>query len=47
MPSIARGPCSCGQFKADLVRQAVKLGIIRGLALTKLDMLDEMQTLEV
>ena len=37
----------CGWFDAVLVRQAVKLGGIRGLALTKLDVLDGMDTLKI
>lgn len=37
----------CGWFDAVLVRQAVKLGGIRGLALTKLDVLDGMPTLKI
>ena len=37
----------CGWFDAVLVRQAVKLGGIHGLALTKLDVLDGLDTLKV
>ncbi len=37
----------CGWFDAVLVRQAVKVGGIDGIALTKLDVLDGMETLEV
>src|SRR3712207_6533485 len=37
----------CGWFDACLVRQAVKLGGIQGLALTKLDVLDGMPRLRV
>jgi len=37
----------CGWFDAVLVRQAVKLGGIRGLALTKLDVLDGFETLKI
>ena len=47
--SSARSPAAprrCGWFDAVLVRQAVKLGGIHGLALTKLDVLDGMATLK-
>ncbi|MBI1273839.1 MAG: adenylosuccinate synthase [Alphaproteobacteria bacterium] len=37
----------CGWFDAVLVRQAVKLGGIDGIALTKLDVLDEMPELKI
>lgn len=37
----------CGWFDAVLVRQAVKVGGISGMALTKLDVLDGMATLKV
>jgi adenylosuccinate synthase len=37
----------CGWFDAVLVRQAVKVGGIRGLALTKLDVLDGMTSLKI
>jgi adenylosuccinate synthase len=37
----------CGWFDACMVRQAVKLGGIQGLALTKLDVLDGMPRLRV
>ena len=37
----------CGWFDAVLVRQAVKLGGIKGLALTKLDVLDGFDSLQV
>jgi adenylosuccinate synthase len=37
----------CGWFDAVLVRQAVKIGGIHGLALTKLDVLDGMETLRI
>ncbi len=37
----------CGWFDAVLVRQAVKTGGIRGLALTKLDVLDGFDTLKI
>jgi adenylosuccinate synthase len=37
----------CGWFDAVMVRQAVKVGGIKGIALTKLDVLDGMDTLKV
>ncbi len=37
----------CGWFDAVLVRQAVKVGGIQGLALTKLDVLDGLQELKI
>jgi adenylosuccinate synthase len=37
----------CGWFDAVLVRQAVKVGGIHGLALTKLDVLDGMERLKI
>ncbi len=37
----------CGWFDAVLVRQAVKVSGIRGIALTKLDVLDGMETLKI
>jgi adenylosuccinate synthase len=37
----------CGWFDAVLVRQAVKVGGIQGLALTKLDVLDGLQQLRI
>jgi adenylosuccinate synthase len=37
----------CGWFDAVLVRQAVKIGGIHGLALTKLDVLDGLETLRI
>lgn len=37
----------CGWFDAALVRQAVKVGGVQGLALTKLDVLDGMETLQI
>ena len=37
----------CGWFDAALVRHAVKVGGIQGLALTKLDVLDGMQSLRI
>ena len=43
--TVTGRPRRCGWFDAVLVRQAVKLGGIKGLALTKLDVLDGMETL--
>ena len=40
-------PRRCGWFDAVLVRQAVKVGGIRGLALTKLDVLDGLPELQI
>jgi adenylosuccinate synthase len=37
----------CGWFDAVLVRQAIKVGGIRGIALTKLDVLDGFDSLKV
>lgn len=37
----------CGWFDAVMVRQAVQVGGINGIALTKLDVLDEMEELKV
>ena len=37
----------CGWFDAVMVRQAVQVGGIHGIALTKLDVLDEMEELKV
>ena len=37
----------CGWFDAALVRQAVKVGGIQGLALTKLDVLDGLPELKI
>ncbi len=37
----------CGWFDAVLVRQAIRLGGISGIALTKLDVLDGLETLKV
>lgn len=37
----------CGWFDAAMVRQAVKVGGIHGMALTKLDVLDGMETLKI
>jgi adenylosuccinate synthase len=45
--TVTGRPRRCGWFDAVLVRQAVKLGGIKGLALTKLDVLDGMEKLKV
>jgi adenylosuccinate synthase len=45
--TVTGRPRRCGWFDAVLVRQAVKLGGIKGLALTKLDVLDGMPALKV
>ena len=45
--TVTGRPRRCGWFDAVLVRQAVKLGGIKGLALTKLDVLDGMPSLKV
>ena len=45
--TVTGRPRRCGWFDAVLVRQAVKLGGIKGLALTKLDVLDGMAQLKV
>jgi adenylosuccinate synthase len=45
--TVTGRPRRCGWFDAVLVRQAVKLGGIKGLALTKLDVLDGLETLRV
>jgi adenylosuccinate synthase len=45
--TVTGRPRRCGWFDAVMVRQAVKIGGIHGLALTKLDVLDGMPTLKV
>jgi adenylosuccinate synthase len=45
--TVTGRPRRCGWFDAALVRQAVKVGGIQGLALTKLDVLDGMQELKI
>jgi adenylosuccinate synthase len=45
--TVTGRPRRCGWFDAVLVRQAVRLGGIRGLALTKLDVLDGLETLKI
>ncbi len=45
--TVTGRPRRCGWFDAVLVRQAVKIGGIHGLALTKLDVLDGMDRLKI
>jgi len=45
--TVTGRPRRCGWFDATLVRQAVKVGGIQGLALTKLDVLDGMPELNI
>ena len=45
--TVTGRPRRCGWFDAALVRQAVKVGGIQGLALTKLDVLDGLKTLHI
>jgi adenylosuccinate synthase len=45
--TVTGRPRRCGWFDAALVRQAVKVGGIRGLALTKLDVLDGLKELRL
>jgi len=45
--TVTGRPRRCGWFDAVLVRQAVRLGGIDGIALTKLDVLDGFETLKV
>jgi len=45
--TVTGRPRRCGWFDATLVRQAVKVGGIQGLALTKLDVLDGMPKLNI
>ncbi len=45
--TVTGRPRRCGWFDAALVRQAVKVGGIRGLALTKLDVLDGFAELKI
>jgi adenylosuccinate synthase len=45
--TVTGRPRRCGWFDAVLVRQAVKIGGIHGLALTKLDVLDGFERLKV
>jgi len=45
--TVTGRPRRCGWFDAVLVRQAVKVGGIEGLALTKLDVLDGLAELKI
>ena len=45
--TVTGRPRRCGWFDAVLVRQAVKVGGVGGLALTKLDVLDGLSTLQI
>jgi adenylosuccinate synthase len=45
--TVTGRPRRCGWFDATMVRQAVKVGGIQGLALTKLDVLDGMERLHI
>jgi len=45
--TVTGRPRRCGWFDACLVRQAVKVGGIQGLALTKLDVLDGLSELKI
>ncbi len=45
--TVTGRPRRCGWFDAAMVRQAVKVGGIQGLALTKLDVLDGMPELKI
>ncbi len=45
--TVTGRPRRCGWFDAALVRQAVRVGGIAGLALTKLDVLDGMDSLHI
>ncbi|CCG08498.1 adenylosuccinate synthase [Pararhodospirillum photometricum] len=45
--TVTGRPRRCGWFDAVLVRQSIQVGGIRGIALTKLDVLDGLETLKV
>ena len=45
--TVTQRPRRCGWFDAVMVRQAIKVGGIHGMALTKLDVLDGMETLKI
>ena len=45
--TVTGRPRRCGWFDAALVRQACKVGGVQGLALTKLDVLDGLETLQI
>jgi adenylosuccinate synthase len=45
--TVTGRPRRCGWFDAAMVRQAIKVGGIQGLALTKLDVLDGFEELQI
>ena len=45
--TVTGRPRRCGWFDAAMVRQAVKIGGVKGLVLTKLDVLDGLQELRI
>ena len=45
--TVTERPRRCGWFDAVMVRQAIKIGGIHGMALTKLDVLDGMEKLKI
>jgi len=45
--TVTGRPRRCGWFDAAMVRQAVKIGGVKGLVLTKLDVLDGMPELKI
>jgi adenylosuccinate synthase len=45
--TVTGRPRRCGWFDAVLVRQAIKIGGINGIALTKLDVLDGFKTIKI
>ncbi len=45
--TVTGRPRRCGWFDAALVRQAVKVGGVQGIALTKLDVLDGLPSLKI
>jgi len=45
--TVTSRPRRCGWFDAVMVRQAIKIGGIHGMALTKLDVLDGMERLRI
>ena len=45
--TVTGRPRRCGWFDAAMVRQAVKIGGVQGLALTKLDVLDGLKELKI
>ncbi|MGI9504937.1 MAG: adenylosuccinate synthase [Geminicoccaceae bacterium] len=45
--TVTQRPRRCGWFDAVMVRQAIRIGGIHGMALTKLDVLDGMETLKI